>query len=214
MEWLNAAPVGFLVVTLGTMFLLGELMVRARGIFALLGMGLMSMYFIHHLNGDVGTWVIVFYVVGLALIIFDGNVTSEGTISIIGIVFMIIGLAVPAPTLIYSILVAMGVFVGALLALLFLKVFPHRNMWSKMVLKDQLTSEKGYNSMNEDYKELVGKKGKTLNPFRPTGTVEIDNKPYSATSGGQWIPAETEIEVISVDGTRILVKKTEETASE
>ncbi|MFB4211829.1 NfeD family protein [Shouchella sp. JSM 1781072] len=209
-DWLDSATVGFLVVTIGTLFLIGELLVRARGLFGLLGLGLISVYFLHHLNGDASTWVIIFYLIGLALIIFDGNVTSDGTIAAIGVLFMIIGLAVPAPDMVYSILVGMGTVIGAFASLLFLKVFPHRNMWSKMTLKESLSSEAGYNSINEGYKELVGKKGKALTAFRPTGTVEIDGEPYSATSGSVWIEAETEVDVVSVDGTRILVRRAEQ----
>ncbi|MFS0786315.1 NfeD family protein [Shouchella sp. 1P09AA] len=208
-DWLDSATVGFLVVTIGTLFLIGELLVRARGLFGLLGLGLISVYFLHHLNGDASTWVIIFYLIGLALIIFDGNVTSDGTIAAIGVLFMIIGLAVPAPDMVYSILVGMGTVIGAFASLFFLKVFPHRNMWSKMTLKESLSSEAGYNSINEGYKELVGKKGKALTAFRPTGTVEIDGEPYSATSGSIWIEAETEVDVVSVDGTRILVRRAE-----
>lgn len=208
-DWLDSATVGFLVVALGTLFLIGELLVRARGLFGLLGLGLISVYFLHHLNGDAGTWVIIFYLIGLGLIIFDGNVTSDGTIAAIGIIFMIVGLAVPAPDMVYSILVGMATIVGAFSSLLFLKVFPHRNMWAKMTLKDTLSSEAGYNSMNESYKNLVGKQGKALTAFRPTGTAEIDGEPYSATSGGQWIQSDVDIEVVSVDGTRILVKAIE-----
>ena len=37
--------------------------------------------------------------------------------------------------------------------------------------------------------------------------MNIEGQPYSATSGGQWIEAEQEIEVTSVDGTRILVAR-------
>ncbi|PAD92978.1 NfeD family protein [Shouchella clausii] len=208
-DWLDSASIGFIVVAFGTLFLIGELLVRARGLFGLLGIGLICMYFIYHLNGDVGTWVIVFYLIGLGLIIFDGNVTSDGTIAAIGVILMIIGLAIPAPDFVYGVLVSFATVIGAFASLLFLKVFPHRNMWAKMTLKDQLSSEKGYNSMNESYKELVGKKGVALTDFRPTGTIDIEGNPYSATSGGRWIKADTEVEVVSVDGTRILVKAVE-----
>ncbi|SDC32508.1 NfeD family protein [Shouchella lonarensis] len=210
LEWLNIATVGFIVVFLGTLFLIGELLVRAKGVFSLIGVGMISIYFIHHLTGDVGTWVVLFYVIGLALIIFDGNVTSDGTIAAIGIVFMIIALAVPAPDMVYRILVGMAVIIGALAALMFLRVFPKRNMWTKMTLKDQLTSERGYNTMNESYKALVGKTGETLTVFRPAGTVEIEGQPYSAISGGQFLQAGVKVEVVLVDGTGIVIKPCED----
>ncbi|WP_144449490.1 NfeD family protein [Halalkalibacter nanhaiisediminis] len=210
MEWLDSASIGFLVVFLGTLFLIGELLVRAKGLFAILGIAIMAMYFSYHLSGDVGLWVVLLYVIGLALIIIDGKVITDGTVAIIGVVLMIIGLAVPAPNMIYGVLVSMGFLLGGFSSALFLKVFPSRNLWAKMTLKDRLTEDLGYNSINESYSKLVGKQGRTLTPFRPTGSVEIDGQQYSATSGSQWLEANIEIVVTSVDGTRIVVKKVEE----
>ncbi|WP_017728339.1 NfeD family protein [Halalkalibacterium ligniniphilum] len=209
MEWLNVASIGFVVILLGTLFLFGELLVRAKGLFGLLGVAIMSMYFSFHLAGDsnLGFWVVILYVVGLLLIIIDGKVITDGTIALLGVVLMIVGLAIPAPSVIYGVLAAMGFLLGGFGASLFLKVFPSRNMWSKMTLKDRLTGDLGYNSINESYHSLKGKRGRTLTPFRPTGNIEIDGNQYSATSGSQWLEANEEIEVVSVDGTRILIKK-------
>ncbi|KGA95996.1 hypothetical protein AJ85_20370 [Alkalihalobacillus alcalophilus ATCC 27647 = CGMCC 1.3604] len=207
MEWLDHATIGFIVILLGTLFLFGELLVRAKGLFALLGVAIMATYFTYHLSGDVGFWIVLLYLIGLTLIIVDGKFITDGTVALIGVILMIAALAIPSPNLIYGLLVSMGFLIGGFGSFLFLKVFPSRNMWDKMTLKDKLSSEMGYNSINEKYTELVGKKGKTLSPFRPTGTVEIDGEGYSATSGNKWIEANVPVEVVSVDGTRILIKE-------
>ncbi|GAE24749.1 hypothetical protein JCM9140_701 [Halalkalibacter wakoensis JCM 9140] len=207
MEWLDTPSIGFIVVFLGTLFLIGELLVRVKGLFAILGVAIMATYFSYHLTGDVGLWVVILYMVGLALIVIDGKVITDGTVALLGVVLMIIGLAVPAPSFLYGVLVSMGFIIGGFSSALFLKVFPSRNLWAKMTLKDKLTSELGYNSINEQYHELVGKKGRTLSSFRPTGTIEIDGEQYSATSGGSWIEPNKDIVIVSVDGTRIVIKK-------
>jgi membrane-bound ClpP family serine protease len=80
-------------------------------------------------------------------------------------------------------------------------------MWSKITLKDQLNSEMGYNSINMTYMMLVGSKGVALTDMRPVGNVKIDEREYSAVSKGKWITKGDPIEVESVDGTKILVKK-------
>ncbi|WP_096434646.1 NfeD family protein [Alteribacter populi] len=205
MEMLESATIGFLVVFLGTLFIFGEIMVRAKGLFGILGIAIMSMYFSYHLTADAGLWVVLLYVIGLLLIIFDGKVTTDGTIALVGALLMILGLSLPTPSVVYGALVAMALMIAVPTSFLFTKVFPSRNLWSKMTLKDKLTGDEGYNSMNESYKELVGKPGVTKTPFRPTGTVEVEGKLYSATSDNQWIQADEKIKVISVDGTRIVV---------
>ncbi|WP_078552817.1 NfeD family protein [Bacillus alkalicellulosilyticus] len=210
MEMLNIASVGFLVVFLGTLFLVGELLVRVKGLFAIIGIGIMSVYFTFHISGEVGLWVVLLYLVGLVLLIVDGKVVNDGTIALLGAILMILALAIPSPSIIYGVLVSMGFIIGAFTSLLFLKVFPARDMWAKMTLKDKMTNELGYNSLNESYKGLVGKTGKTISPFRPTGTVVIEGQQYSATSGSQWLGENEEVEVVSVDGTRIVVRRIEQ----
>ncbi|QDI89806.1 nodulation protein NfeD [Salicibibacter halophilus] len=205
MEWLNISVFGFLVVFLATMFFLGELLVKARGIFGIIGFSLITLYFAHHIGDTSGLWVVILYAAGLALIVTDGKVLGDGTLSFIGVVLMIVGLTVPAPDLMYAFLVGFAVILGGLASFFFTKVFPNREMWSKMTLTETMSSEEGYNSMNEGYSDLVGKEGTTLTDFRPIGTVEIEGQTYSATTGAAWLEKNTEVKVTSVDGTRIVV---------
>ncbi|MCT8139716.1 nodulation protein NfeD [Anaerobacillus sp. CMMVII] len=209
MEILNIASVGFLVVFLGTLFLFGELLVKVKGLFAILGIAIMATYFSYHITvgSGMGLWVAVLYLCGISLIVIDGKFITDGTVALLGIFLMILGIALPAPSILYGFLVAMALIIGALASALFMKVFPARNIWSKMTLKDRLTGELGYNSLNASYRELVGKQALTTTPFRPIGTIEIEGKYYSATSDSQWLDAGTNVEVISVDGTRIVVRK-------
>ncbi|UTR14413.1 nodulation protein NfeD [Salipaludibacillus sp. LMS25] len=205
MEFLDYAAFGFFVVFIATLFIFGEMMVRTKGLFGVIGVVIMAIYFSYHVTAGDSVWIVILYLIGLSLIIFDGKVTTDGTIASLGILLMVLGLAIPAPGLTYGALVAMAFLIAAPSSYLFTKVFPRRNMWEKMTLKDRLTSEHGYNSMNDSYNELVGKTGVTKTPFRPTGTVEIDGKLYSATSDNQWIKENETVKVLSVDGTRIVV---------
>ncbi|WP_096201272.1 NfeD family protein [Bacillus sp. FJAT-45350] len=214
MELLNIASFGFFVVFLGTLFLFGELLVKVKGFFGIIGIGIMAIYFSFHISVETGLWVIILYIAGLVMIVVDGKVITDGTVAILGIILMILGLAIPAPTFLYGVLVSMGFIFGGFSSFLFLKVFPHRNLWSKMTLRDRLTGDLGYNSINESYKLLIGKTGRTLTPFRPIGTIVVDGKQYSATSETQWIEANEEVVVVSVDGTKIVIQKLEKKPNE
>ncbi|SFL67121.1 NfeD family protein [Salibacterium qingdaonense] len=210
MDWMQFPSIGFLVVFLGTLFLMGEMLVKAKGLFAILGVAFMSLFFTFHIDGGGSMWIIILYLLGVALIILDGKVISDGTIALFGALLMGLGLAVPTPSITYGILVVFGYIAGLFSSGLFLKVFSSRNLWSKITLKDQLGSEQGYNSMNDSYRELEGKPAKTLTPFRPTGTIIVEGRHYSATSGDQWLDADEAVTVAEVDGTKILVRRREE----
>ncbi|OIJ16728.1 hypothetical protein BKP37_05725 [Anaerobacillus alkalilacustris] len=209
MEILNLSIIGFFVVFLGTLFLFGELLVKAKGIFAIIGIGIMATYFSFHITpgSGIGLWVALLYIFGISLIVFDGKFVSDGTLAFLGILLMIIGIALPTPNIIYGFLAAMALLLGTGASILFIKVFPSRNLWTKLTLNDQLTGELGYNSLNQSYKNLVGKRGLTKTAFRPIGTIEVEGSFYSAISDSQWLAPNTAIIVVSVDGTRIVVKK-------
>ncbi|MFB5662065.1 NfeD family protein [Alteribacillus sp. HJP-4] len=209
MEWLEAASIGFLVVFFGSLFLIGELLVKSKALFAVLGVAFFGLFFSYHIPDAGSVWIVLLFVAGLALIIIDGKLLSDGTFALIGILLMSFGLAVPTPSILYGTLVVFGFLAGLCCAPLFMKVFPRRDLWNKITLRERLSTDRGYNSMNEGYKALQGKNGRALTAFRPTGTVEIEGEHYSATSGDQWIDADSDVEVVSVDGTRILIRKSE-----
>jgi membrane-bound ClpP family serine protease len=207
MDFFFIPSVGFLILLLATLFLVGEMLVKTKGLFGILGLALMTSYFVFHISGENIILILSLYVVGLLLVFIDGKFINDGTIAIIGMIMMIAAVILPAPSILYGVLSAFGLIIGALLAPLFLKVFQSREMWSKMALKDRLTSEEGYNSINSTFIALIGQKGMTVTPFRPVGTIEVNGKHYSAISDGEWIESGMEIEVKKVDGTRIVIEK-------
>lgn len=204
---LNFPAVGFFVIAAASMLLFGEMLVKARGIFGLIGIGLMAVYFSYFLQPDNLIWMGLLYLVGLLVIILDAKLMNHGFVALVGLAMMIAALAIPAPSLLYAVLAGMGLLVGLGLSFLFLKVFPSRGLWSKLALHDRLTDELGYNSINEGYRELEGRFGITVTPFRPSGTVDIDKKTYSAVTEGKWLNSGLEVVVTSVDGTRIVVQE-------
>lgn len=197
--------VSFLFIGFGTMFLLGELLVKAKGLFAILGISLITLYFYAYLDPSMIITMMILYFLGILLIFIDGEFVNDGTLAGIGIILMIISVGVSSPNWVIGLYAIIGVVIGAASSLLWLKVLPKRNMWTKIALLDRLTDEQGYTTMNTDYKELVGKTGVTLSNLRPVGTVKIGETHYSAQSDGYWIEKGTEIVVKQVDGTRILV---------
>ncbi|WP_394217838.1 NfeD family protein [Halobacillus trueperi] len=199
--------IALFITFLGTMFLIGELLVNMRGVFAIIGFGFITVYFSGYLETEMFIVMMLVYFLGIILMIIDGKLLNDGTLAVIGAVTMIIAVGFSAPNWVAGLYSVIGVILGGAASLLFLKVFKHRKMWSKMALNDQLSSEMGYNSMNEKYQYLLDQQGKALTDMRPVGTIKIDDEEYSAVSNGQWITGGDEVKVVKVDGTKILVKK-------
>ncbi|WFT76971.1 NfeD family protein [Halobacillus naozhouensis] len=210
MDLLSYNWIVFLITLFGTMFLVGELLVNMRGLLGLMGLGFITIYFSSYLTFEMFVMMMVVYLFGLVLIIIDGKVVNDGTLATIGGAAMIIAVSLSAPNWIAGMYSVIGVLLGGAASLLFLKVFKRREMWTKITLVDQLSTEMGYNSMKESYSGLVGLTGKALTDMRPSGTIKVDGEDYSALSNGKWIYKDEQVKVMAVDGTKILVKKLNE----
>lgn len=200
LDWVSLVMVG-----LGTLFLMGELLINMRGFFALLGFGFITVYFLTYLDPGMFVIMLVFYCIGILLIIIDGKLINDGTFATIGALCMILSVGLSSPNWTAGLYAVLGVLVGGFGSLFFLKVFKGRKMWHKLALIDQLTEDKGYSTMNKSYKQLIGEEGITLTDMRPVGTVRINEIDYSAVTNGQWLKKDTQIVVTEVDGTRILI---------
>ncbi|MGP4065071.1 NfeD family protein [Oceanobacillus sp. M65] len=207
MDILNLEWIALVITGFGTLFLIGEVLVNMRGFFALLGIGFITVYFGAYVETGSVILMLIIYFIGLLLIIIDGKLLNDGTLATIGLAAMLTAVALPAPNLTAGLYAVLGVLLGTGASFLFLKVFKRRDMWNKLTLKDQLSTEAGYNSINETYATLVDQEGVTLTDLRPVGTIRVNNRDYSAVSNGQWITKGTSIRVTMVDGTKILVEK-------
>ncbi|UJL44857.1 nodulation protein NfeD [Virgibacillus sp. NKC19-16] len=210
MDIFSLTWIGLVITGLGTLFLIGEVLVNMRGLFALLGVGFITVYFGAYVETGSFIFMLIIYFAGILLIIIDGKVVNDGTLATLGLAAMLASVALAAPDLTSGLYAVIGVLLGGGASFFFLKVFKRREMWTKITLKDQLTKEAGYNSMNMEYEALVNEEGITLNDLRPTGTIRINKKDYSAVSNGQWVSKDTPVRVVQVDGTKILVEKIKE----
>ncbi|WEG14257.1 NfeD family protein [Pullulanibacillus sp. KACC 23026] len=197
---------GFCVIGIATFLLAGECLVKAKGLFGLIGFVLYILYLYSQLTDHSSYWLIAVMAVGVIFVVLDGVLITNGTVAIIGLVSIMLALAVASPSLPYGIGVSVAFWVGLFLSLLLIKTMPARTFWRRLALFDQSTSEAGYNSLNEETKLLIGKTGLTVSVLRPVGTIEIDGERYSAMTNGEWVQSGIEVLVTDVDGTKIVVK--------
>lgn len=210
MNWIQEPWVAALMVFLAGMLLVTEFLVKARGLAGVAGVALLFLYAWAQAAASLHTWSLGLLLVGLALVILDGKLIQDGTTAGIGVLMMLVGLVLPTGDFLTGSLVGIMWILGLMAGFLSLKVLPRREVWDKVVLKDSLTREQGYSSVNTRFLELIGREGETLTDLRPSGTISVDGERFSCTSGGAWVKKGTPVRVISVDGTRILVEPLQE----
>jgi membrane-bound serine protease (ClpP class) len=75
------------------------------------------------------------------------------------------------------------------------------------VLDTGLNALAGYASAPETDRRWIGKRGTALSPLRPAGIAELESERVDVVSQGEYIEANTPIEVVRVDGNRIVVRR-------
>lgn len=139
--------------------------------------------------------------VGLEIVVPGGILGSIGIISLIAGFFFFLGGGWDA----FVIVGGTVAVLAAICALLFWLI-PSSVSWNPFVLREKQKNSEGYTGAG-DYSAYLGKKGKVIAPLRPAGTVIIDGERMDVVSFGDYIDKDVEIEVVKIEGSKLLVKQ-------
>ncbi|MFP3919569.1 nodulation protein NfeD [Lysinibacillus telephonicus] len=196
------------LLSIASLCLVIELFSPGFGIPGLIGLlSFAAFFFGHTVAGFAGYESILIFVIGFILLIAELFVPG-GIIGIIGGALMIISLLFAGESVVhmaYSILIALFI---AVIGMVIIMKFLGKNLhvFNKLILRDATTTEEGYVS-NVNRIDLLGKAGTTITPLRPAGTIVVDNERIDAVSEGSFIGSNKKVEVIQVEGSRIVVRE-------
>lgn len=80
------------------------------------------------------------------------------------------------------------------------------DLWDNLILKIEQKNEFGYSS-NPLLEKLIGKKGVVISDLKPSGFVFVEGKKYDAQSEGIMIKSGEKVEVVSVVGSLVTVRR-------
>ncbi|MCC7242122.1 MAG: nodulation protein NfeD [Acidobacteria bacterium] len=78
----------------------------------------------------------------------------------------------------------------------------------RLILKEALTASEGYASPPASDSRWLGRHGTAISTLRPAGIADLDGERVDVVSEGTFIDAGEPIDVIHVDGNRIVVRRT------
>ncbi|MDP6445538.1 MAG: NfeD family protein [Pirellulaceae bacterium] len=153
-------------------------------------------------------WSIALLLIGLFLVILELFIPSGGILSI-GAAVCLVGSIVTAffagPRA-GVMMLTVNLIVTPLSLLLALKVWPHTPM-GKSVMPDSPTEEDV--KVYDERAELVGRHGEVKTKMLPSGIVQIDGQSYDAVSESDPLEPNQIVEVVSVSGNRMVVRRYE-----
>ncbi len=153
---------------------------------------------------------IALIVLGLAFLAAEiFIIPGFGVAGVLGILFLVGGSTV---SWVYfgplwgAITVALTVMLATAIGVAF---FKSKLMKKRLVLDTHL--ETGGAVESEDLSVYVGKRGVTRSDLRPAGIAEVDDTRLDVVSEGGFIERDENIEVVAVDGPRVIVARLNQT---
>ena len=159
---------------------------------------------LHSYSTGLSIFVLLLFIGGLALIGLEMFVPG-GIVGIITVVYAII--YVNKSTYYIAFILVVSLIFAVILYYVNRNVLHKKLMFlDRLVLNASISTEDGYVA-SESRVELVGQILKAYTDLRPAGVAILDNEKLDVVTDGDFIEKGNDIEVIRVEGMRIVVKK-------
>ena len=208
MEEMGAGILQVLLLAILFLGLLVEFKTGGLGVGAMLGITAAGVFFgSRYVQGLVSMVQIGIFLAGVLCIVIEMLAPTVGLLAGLGVAAML-----------YSVVLALGGTmnaIGALVAamaiavlvfILIVKRLPSSKLWRRLVLHDSTTTESGYVSA-ESRVELVGCTGRAETELRPSGRALVAGQLVDVVSEGAFIGKGAAIVVVSVNGSRVVVRE-------
>lgn len=155
--------------------------------------------------GSLTTVAWILLLVGLLGIVLEIFTPGFGIFGAVGILSVGVSILLTATTIIEALImfILLAMFIGVIITIIV--QMAKKGRLSKGIILEKTVNEKGIN--NDDMQFFVGKTAETLTTLRPAGSISIDGVKLDAVADGGFIEKGKKVEVVRVDGIRIVVKE-------
>lgn len=207
-RFLTTSWVAGLLLLIGIGAFAVEFMTPGFGLPAGVGAIALALFFGTHMLVGTANWVEVGLVLlGIMLLAIEAFVPGFGIFGLGGVAALAAGIFMTAPdarsATIYLALATLG-FLALVVAMA--RYLSRQGFIPWLTLQQRLDREGGYVPPRAAESSLLGTRGKTLTPLRPAGTAQLGPRRLDVVSEGEFIPSGTLVEVVAVDGTRVVVR--------
>ena len=207
-KYISSPFVSSLLLTIAFVGLVIEIFTPGFGLggtISIIGFGL---YFGGNILAGNSNWTsLVVFIIGLTLLIIEGIVPGFGFPGISGIILIIVGTILAMDSVSIAILsLSVAIIITSIVAIIFVKLGYKSKIFNRVILKNRTDSDRGFLS-SQSKNELLGKEGITLSGLRPSGYIDIDGQRLDALSEGGFIPKDSKIIVVKVEGSKIFVRR-------
>ena len=150
---------------------------------------------------------IILFIVGILLLGVEIFSPGFGAAGISGLVCLFVAILFTARTVLEGLILSLILFAAAgILLSIVLYSASHGRLSKKLILREETDAASGF-SGTPSYTAFLGKSGMALSPLRPAGAASIDGHRLDVVTEGEFLPAGTIVEVLRVEGSRIIVRQ-------
>ncbi|WAA10374.1 NfeD family protein [Fervidibacillus albus] len=197
-----------ILLSIASLGLILELYSPGFGIPGYMGIvSLLLFFYGHYVAGLAGYESLILFILGVVLIVVELFIPG-GIVGFIGLGSIFLSILFSGQNIVQMAISLLFALTVAIVAMVILMKFFGKKMtlFSKIVLQDSTSTEKGYVS-HPTRTDLIGKIGTTITPLRPAGTIRIENERIDAVTEGGFIESGKEIKVVEAEGVRVVVRE-------
>lgn len=205
---LSSPYMSTLLLTIGFVGLVIEILAPGFGIGGTVSIIAFGLFFGGNILAGNSQWTsLAVFVTGLILLVVEAIVPGFGLPGISGIILVIVGTILAMGSLASALMsISIAIIITAIITILLIKHGHRSPFLEKIVLTTHQKDEEGYlSSFTKD--EYLDKEGIAITELRPSGVIEIDGERLDALSDGTFIPKQSNIKVIRVEGSKIIVRR-------
>jgi membrane-bound serine protease (ClpP class) len=204
------------LMTIGILGIIVELRTPGFGVPGAVGLASLGLFFWGHWLVRLAGWEeILLVALGLVLLALEIFVIPgfgiAGVVGILalggGLALSLVGAGATGELVLWAVgRVALSLLIAIGVSLILLRLLPHLPYGRSLVLATDLDARAGYASAPESDRKWVGARGTAATPLRPAGIAWLQGERVDVVSQGEYIEADMPIEVVRVDGNRIVVR--------
>ena len=151
------------------------------------------------------TWIsILLFVIGMILVIIELYIPGVSIPGILGALTLIACIFVTGQNTVQRLILAgILILINGIILTIFFTLLSKKRLPKSLILEE---SEENYLGV-EDPLVPLGKIGIVLSTCRPAGNADFDGIKADVVSRGEFIEKDAKIEVIEIEGNRIVVKE-------
>lgn len=209
--------VSSILIAVGMLGIIVEIQSPGFGVPGVIGLTSLALFLWGHWLVRLAGWEEVLLIgIGLILLVIEifllpgfGLFGALGIAALLGgLGLSLVGTGATWAVVLYALgQVIAAVLLAAVLALALLRVVPRLPFGRKLILDTALPAAVGYASQPESDSRWLGTRGTAASTLRPAGVAHFDHERVDVVTEGEYIEAGGAIEVIRVEGNRIVVRR-------